>query len=377
MIEMGQSAGEEGEEEDASCSGLANAKAADKLADAEVTEAELAEAEAAEAQIKEAYIRQRGSCSNIISYKEILKQVERLGLGKTTRMLAEFVECDEKFWALLDTNTQSFSPPIAQKLLACTDILPELRQEKVFKYDCERFDFCSLVAEAIGVLGKCELGDVHETTEGQLECLKNANYHNVFYQRWISFLKRPACQAKFARLLHEFVQEVVVPGMQAQGITGPVVYQKKPTLRVHLPSREPVGRAHRDAWYHHPCTEMNWWLPVTKAFGANTLHVESAPGVGDFHPLEADVGDIVRFWGNRCFHKTVANDSGRTRISFEVRVIPLSLFDPAFTDAAGGVGKFQVGGYYLRSDQPLSGAAFGASLEAHEEPLSLGDASDY
>jgi hypothetical protein len=355
----------------------------DRVADADNTVAATAAKdepfdEAAQERIKEAYIQQRGSCSNIISYKEILKQVKRLGLGKTTRMLTEFVDCDEKFWALLDANSQSFSPLVEQKLVVCAEILPELRQEMIFKYDRTRFDFCSLVAEALGVLGKCELSNVHQTPEGQLQCQTSATYHNVFYQRWISFLKRPECQARFARSLHQFVQEVVVPGMQAKGLTGPVVYQKKPTLRVHLPSREPVGRAHRDAWYHHPCTELNWWIPVTKAFGSNTLYAESAPGAGDFHPFEADVGDAVRFWGNRCFHKTVANDSGCTRISFEIRAIPLALFDSAFTDAAGGVGKFQIGGYYLCSDQPLSDAAFcggskKAQTQTEEEPLSLGE----
>ena len=36
----------------------------------------------------------------------------------------------------------------------------------------------------------------------------------------------------------------------------------------------------------HAPQELNWWLPLTRATGSNSLYVESAPGRKDFAPLE-------------------------------------------------------------------------------------------
>jgi hypothetical protein len=36
--------------------------------------------------------------------------------------------------------------------------------------------------------------------------------------------------------------------------------------------------------------EVNFWVPLTRVFGTNTLFVESAPGRGDFRPVELGYG---------------------------------------------------------------------------------------
>lgn len=57
-----------------------------------------------------------------------------------------------------------------------------------------------------------------------------------------------------------------------------IIYQKKPTFRVHLPNNVgnayngtslvltslAVGKKHRDYDYFHPPGEINFWLPFTK-----------------------------------------------------------------------------------------------------------------
>ena len=69
-------------------------------------------------------------------------------------------------------------------------------------------------------------------------------------------------------------------------------------------------------------------VPLCPVKGANSLWSESAPGRGDYAAFEADAGHAVRFWGNRCRHYTVPNDSDQTRVSFDFRVIPERLFTP-------------------------------------------------
>ena len=73
--------------------------------------------------------------------------------------------------------------------------------------------------------------------------------------------------------------------------------------------------------------------------GSNTLHVESAPGKGDFRPMDLRAGEGLRFNGIACRHYTCANDTGRTRVSFDFRVIPRSLWR---NDWEGRIGDYRV-----------------------------------
>jgi hypothetical protein len=49
--------------------------------------------------------------------------------------------------------------------------------------------------------------------------------------------------------------------------------------------------------------EVNFWVPLTRVFGTNTLFVESAPGRGDFRPVELGYGACFRRWSR--FHRTL------------------------------------------------------------------------
>ena len=83
--------------------------------------------------------------------------------------------------------------------------------------------------------------------------------------------------------------------------------------------------------YSSPLTcqpaELNYWLPLTACWGANTLWCETRRGAADYIPFEmAGPGTYQRFWGNQLRHFTQPNDTGSTRVSFDLRCVPLSLF---------------------------------------------------
>ena len=61
-----------------------------------------------------------------------------------------------------------------------------------------------------------------------------------------------------------------------------------------------------------------------------TLWVESAPGAGDYHPLDVDVGQIGCFHGTLCRHYAPANASPCTRVSLDFRVGVGRWFYPAW-----------------------------------------------
>ena len=57
-------------------------------------------------------------------------------------------------------------------------------------------------------------------------------------------------------------------------------------------------------------------------------------------------GEAVLFWGNRCRHYTVANDSGVTSVSFDFRFLFRRFYDPHMENIYGGPTAFLLGGYF-------------------------------
>ena len=77
-----------------------------------------------------------------------------------------------------------------------------------------------------------------------------------------------------------FICEVVAPHVAAtfDGACDELVFQANPSLRVVVPGDRPSGRRHCDADYGHQPGQVNFWLPLARAHGPNTLWVE---GLGD------------------------------------------------------------------------------------------------
>mmetsp|Transcript_24436 Transcript_24436/g.44841 ORF Transcript_24436/g.44841 Transcript_24436/m.44841 type:complete len:267 (-) Transcript_24436:18-818(-) len=151
-----------------------------------------------------------------------------------------------------------------------------------------------------------------------------------------SLYKAVAQNARFLAAYDKLLQEVVIPHMKAVLLANGEAaephhvfyYQRPPTMRVQPPSSE-TGARHRDAEYGHQDGEVNFWLPLTDyALTQTALWVESAEGVGDFHPLDAEYGTMVAFHGTSCWHEVPANLSQYTRVSLDFRVGVEQCFDP-------------------------------------------------
>ena len=140
----------------------------------------------------------------------------------------------------------------------------------------------------------------------------------------------------FNEVYWSFLREVV---LQDIGDPSGILFQRDPTFRCHVAHGAATGRRHCDSEYGHQTTELNYWLPLTRVCGSNSLYAESAPGVGDFEPFEAQYGEVVRFWGASCMHYTTANDSSSTRVSIDFRVVPRSCHQEGT--------RFTIGGFYL------------------------------
>ena len=127
-----------------------------------------------------------------------------------------------------------------------------------------------------------------------------------------------------------------------------LVYQSKPTLRIHIPENMAVGEFHRDRNYNHPIEEINFWVPITEAKNTNTIWIESDYDKKDFKPMNLDYGQYLIF-DSGLLHGNKLNSEKKNLVSFDFRIIPSSKWkDDKYKDfsSISKKKKFVIGDYY-------------------------------
>ena len=150
---------------------------------------------------------------------------------------------------------------------------------------------------------------------------------------------------RFMLAFDQFVQEMALPFMKqrliefgcstndetnhGQETTFTFYYQRPPTIRIQPgPSNRSV-RTHKDADYGHQNGELNFWVPFTDINLTKTsLWTESKSHSGDYHSLDASIGEIIVFHGTSCRHFVPPNPTEYTRVSMDFRVGVKGYFDP-------------------------------------------------
>ena len=230
--------------------------------------------------------------------------------------------------------------------------LDELRKPAIVEYDTTRYPFRRIVLRALEIpvpddSAEGPILEVLRAEEDRREFRSGSGFRGSstpWIQRWYRDKTSAAVKeahADFHAVYHDFLRQVVLPTVKdPQGI----LFQRDPTFRCHVAGGgAPTGRLHCDADYGHQLCELNFWLPLTRVHGSNSLYAESTPGRGDYSAFELGYGGVQRFWGAACRHYTVANTSDITRVSFDFRVVPRSCHRPDES-------KFAIGGFYLLMD---------------------------
>lgn len=242
-----------------------------------------------------------------------------------------------------------------------------LRVQRTFATMTSRDSGLDLRSIIVGIfrtsmLGSALLGDDHEhmltalhNVPGLSHDLHRPDTHSPFkkaYQRiTVGRICTPAeleLSALFSRALKCMARDVLAPLL---GV-GPdeVLYQAVPVLRISHPSPKATGVVHTDYLSnHHQPAEINFWIPMNCCFGANTLYVESAPGVGDFSAVTLEYGEALMFWGNQVRHHTLPNTTDTTRVSLDLRAMARHTFNPNFVDSRGQPSARRIGEFYLSS----------------------------
>lgn len=188
----------------------------------------------------------------------------------------------------------------------------------VFDYEASAYALADIVAVMLEVSGS--LADIHRSLVSQYAVFDRKNdqstvFHRRFYDKFADL------QAAYS----EFMAKVIRPRWGDRGLA----YQRIPTFRVHLPGNLAVGEFHRDSDYGHSKHEVNYWVPLTECWGTNAVWIESQAGAADYLPRPMHYGQVLEFDGANLMHGNKVNETGHTRVSFDLRVLPLSAYEPS------------------------------------------------
>ena len=222
-------------------------------------------------------------------------------------------------------------------------------QKKIFEYDKNKFNFLSLFQS---YLKTKNLENLHTTLNKNYLPLKeisvdndqNQKIYNLLYKidKGYDLNNSSIRKGNFLILFEKFV-EYIAKNIFMENL----VYQNRPTLRVSFPQNKAVGDWHRDREYNHPLEEINIWVPITIARESNSIWIESSFDKEDYQPININFGQFLIF-DSALKHGNITNKEGISRISFDFRVIPRSLYketNSKFKSHSQGI-NFKVGEYY-------------------------------
>jgi len=189
---------------------------------------------------------------------------------------------------------------------------------EIFEYDLEKYNFPKIIADFLETdadsLDELKINPENHDLESIDSLYKNMERTKA-YENLYGGLNSDKGK-RFYETFNQFVEEVIRPTYDET-----IYYQSKPTHRILYANSEGVSRFHRDRDYGHSTYEINYFVPQTRAFGTNTVWIESEEGKGDFTPMELVPGQFARFDGPNLLHGAKLNTSGKTRISFDFRVV--------------------------------------------------------
>lgn len=204
----------------------------------------------------------------------------------------------------------------------------------IHSYALDEHDFVGAVGAMFGGTPLDRLGDDRTYQLFSRESDQSTDFHGLFYRSFDRI--RP--------LYRRFLEAVA-----AEIVGEPFCFQRVPTFRIHLPSNVAVGEFHTDGDYNHPVGELNFWVPLTKAWDSNTIWIETALGKGDCEPVPGlEPGQFLTFDAVRWRHGNVANDTGATRVSIDFRCIPMSRYRPSEGRSVNTAQRFVIGDYFDR-----------------------------
>jgi ectoine hydroxylase-related dioxygenase (phytanoyl-CoA dioxygenase family) len=209
------------------------------------------------------------------------------------------------------------------------------------KYNTSKYKFSEMVKDLFQVTDlqylHLERKDLHPNDILVFDNESKTKYHNKFYQKMNSHW--PALKNSYDLFIKNEITKYVKEDF---------IYQYMPSFRIHLPNDKAIHKWHydSDSDHLHPEWEINFQVALTDMYNTQATWVESVPGLKNFKPMEMCYGEFYIFNGNKCTHGNKENTSGKTRISFDFRVLPKNKYNPTSKESVTAKKKFLLGEYY-------------------------------
>ena len=211
---------------------------------------------------------------------------------------------------------------------------------KLLKYSVNEYPFTQIIKNLYDIN---DLKFIHEQWSGaqEYDLLNNVRtdqktvYHKYFYDN--------VEKTNWYEVYNTFIIEVIRPLFDSA-----ILYQKIPTFRVHQPNNLAVAAFHRDSEYSHSTHEINFFLPLTRAFDNNTIWAESEKGKEDFSPMNLEVGECMQWEGANLLHGNKTNDTGVSRVSVDFRIMPLAKYEKNEMTSITNDTKMTIGDYWSK-----------------------------
>jgi hypothetical protein len=181
----------------------------------------------------------------------------------------------------------------------------------VIRYDLASIDFRPWAQDALGV---DDLAVLH--------LFPDRRYFDNYVER---------LQYHVGQLCDEFFQVEPLYQQLVHNVISPLFggisrYQSLiPSFRCHLAGAGTVSAFHRDGEEQYGLYQdaINAWCPLTPAFESNSIFVETCVGSDRYHPVRLEPGEILLFDAYHRRHGSVRNLTDRTRVSFDLRFVPI------------------------------------------------------
>jgi len=156
---------------------------------------------------------------------------------------------------------------------------------ELLSYNTENYEFGSLVCNWMSTDDLSELHNIRQYEHFVRSNDQSSIWHKKFYAMIRS-------DQAFNDIYLNFLANEIKPRFGEE-----IVYQKIPTFRVQLPGNVSVGEFHKDRDYRNldwanKVKEVNYYVPLTDAYGTNTIWAETEDGKGDFIPMNCKYGDF-------------------------------------------------------------------------------------
>ena len=210
---------------------------------------------------------------------------------------------------------------------------------KTIKYNTELYKFKEQISSWFDDVDLSKLHTLKQYEHFERKNDQSTIWHKKFYE----MIRKDEI---FDDSYHRFLKDVIKPRYGED-----IVYQKIPTFRVHLPGNVSVGEFHKDKHYRNvewaeQVKETNYYIPLTKAYGTNTIWAETEEDKGDFKSFDSDYGECIEWDASNLTHGNKDNITNATRVSFDFRVIPKSRYIESSQLTINTKIPFGIGGYY-------------------------------